>query len=133
MMHTLTSKASRANDFCEGFGNELTILEDYQGRDQATTFYGSPGGQSQTVLFKPLLGLLSQNKFLPLSKMGAMTLELELVDEFNDPIVSPDTPAAGQVLDSDKFSITNTSNSWQIENVQVKVDLITLENSLENA
>ena len=25
MMHTLTSKASRENDFCEAFGNELTL------------------------------------------------------------------------------------------------------------
>ena len=50
MMHTLTSKASRENDFCEAFGNELTILEDYIGLDQATTFYGIPGGQSMTII-----------------------------------------------------------------------------------
>ena len=90
MMHTLQSKHSRQNDFCEGFGNELTILEDCVGLDQATTFYGIPGGQSMTVLFKPLLGLLNQPKFLPLAKMGPMVLELELVDDFNDPIAAPD-------------------------------------------
>ena len=130
MMHTLTSKASRENDVCDGFGNELTILEDYVGRDQATTFYGIPGGQSMTVLFRPILGLLTQPNFLPLSKMGPMVLELELVDEFNDSVVAPDAAVS---TDSNKFTTGNTSNDWQIENVQVKCDLVTLDNGLQNS
>ena len=65
MMHTSTSTASRKNDFCEAFGNELTILENYTtpNVNTANLYRGIPGGQSQTVLFKPLLGLLNQNKF----------------------------------------------------------------------
>ena len=102
MMHTLTSKASRENDFCEAFGNELTILEDYKGLDQANSFYGIPGGQSMTVLFKPLLGLLNQPNFLPLSKMGPMVLELELVDEFTDPVVTSDALLTPPETDANK-------------------------------
>ena len=129
MMHTLTSKASRENDFCEAFGNEITILEDYKGLDQADSFYGIPGNQSMTVLFKPLLGLLNQTKFLPLSKMP-MTLELELVDSRNEPIIQPDDASS---TNPKKFTIANTSNNWSIENVQVKVDLVSLDNGLQNS
>ncbi len=136
MMHTLTSTASRQNDFCEAFGNELTILEDYTTSPNLNTadlFHGIPGTQSITVLFKPILGLLNQNKFLPLSKMGSMTLELELVDDVNEPIIMPDkTVSTDAAIALTRFSIANTSNDWQIENVQIKVDLITLDNGLQN-
>ena len=122
MMHTLTSKASRENDFCEAFGNELTIIEDYKGLDQADSYYGIPGGQSMTVLLKPILGLLNQPKFLPLAKMGPMVLELELVDDVNDSVVTPDALKVPVETNSKKFTPANTSNDWQIENVCVKVD-----------
>ena len=135
MMHTLTSTACRKNDFCEAFGNELTILENYvtPSLNTATLYHGIPGGQSQTVLFKPLLGLLNQTKFLPLSKMGSMTLELELVDDINEPIIMPDAYiSTDPVIAGIRFSIANTSNNWQIQNVQVKTGLITLDNGLQN-
>ena len=86
-----------------------------------------------TVLFKPILGLLNQPKFLPLSKMGPMVLELDLVDEFNDPVVTPDALLNPPETDAKKITPANTSNDWQIENVQVKCDLITLDNGLQNS
>ena len=60
-----------------------------------------------------------------------MVLELELVDDFNDPVVAPD--AAVNLTNSKKITPANTSNDWQIENVQVKCDLVTLDNGLQNS
>ena len=85
-----------------------------------------------TVLFKPILGLLNQPKFLPLSKMGPMVLELELVDEFTDPVVTSEALLNPPETDANKFTPANTSNDWQIENVQVKTDLVSLDNGLQN-
>ena len=129
MMHTLQSKHSRENDHCEGFGNELTIMEDYTGGNEADTFYGIPAGQSMTVLFKPLFGLFTQTKFLPLSKVP-IVLELELVDDVNDCVVRPDLVAS---TNAKKFTIANTTNDWHIENFSVKVDLVVLDNGLQSS
>ena len=40
-----------------------------------------------TVLFKPLSGILNQNKLLPL-RYAPITIELELVDDALEPIIS---------------------------------------------
>ena len=53
MMHTLQSKASRANQFAEGFGNELTIDENYRNigtENIAEDYHGIPGKQKMTVV-----------------------------------------------------------------------------------
>jgi hypothetical protein len=49
---------------------------------------------------------------------------LELVNDKDDPIVTPGVNAV--------FTAANTSNDWQIENVQLKCDIVTLDNSLQN-
>ena len=48
---------------------------------------GIPGASYQTVLFKPLSGILNQRKYLPLRFMP-ITIELSLVDDPLDPIIS---------------------------------------------
>ena len=80
----------------------------------------------QRVLFKPLLGILSQPKFLPIRYLP-MTIELELVNDMIEPILSGFATTFGA-----DFSAANTSLLWQIENAEVKVDLITLDNGLDN-
>lgn len=69
-----------------------------------------------------------QNKMLPI-RYAPITLELELVDDPLEPIVSniPDE-AVGNGFGKD-----NTSLSWSINNVQVKVDVCTLDNALDNS
>ena len=47
MLHTLTSKQSRQNDYSEAFGEELTIIEDILGNSGANNHHGIPGNQSQ--------------------------------------------------------------------------------------
>ena len=76
-------------------------------------------------MFKPLSGLLNQPKYLPLRYMP-LTIEFELVNNNLDPIVDPNMDP------SDSFTLLNSSTSWKIQNAQVKVDMCTLDNSLDN-
>jgi hypothetical protein len=67
---------------------------------------------------------MNQSKLLPLKYMKNLTIELELVNDKDDPIVTPGVNAV--------FTAAKTSNDWQIENVQLKCDIVTLDNSLQN-
>ena len=71
----------------------------------ADSFAGIKGGQSQTVLFEPCLGLLKQIKFLPL-RYAPPTLELELINDSNDVIVSTLDNSATGVFKGDNTSLT---------------------------
>ena len=76
--------------------------------------------------FQPLSGILNQNKMLPI-RYAPITIELELADGNLDCILDP----AG--APTDYWTPANTSTDWQIENVQVKVDVCTLDNALDNS
>jgi hypothetical protein len=126
----------------EGFGSEIdiadfTTLLNQAGGSTAPTaatlipyiYIGIPGGQTQTVLFKPLSGLFSQNKFIPLKYGGPIIIELEVVSTSSDTGMQPNS---GQTDGNNYFVAANTSITWQIENVQVKCDVCTLDNKVEN-
>ena len=120
MFSTLISKNSKANVDAEAFGLSPW---DYKTELLTENFPGiKGGGQTQTIIFTPLSGLLSQSKYLPL-KYCNLVFELELVSDNTLPFV----------LNSiSPFTTTNTSNSWKIQNVQIKVDTCTLDNQLDN-
>ena len=84
-----------------------------------------------TVLFKPLSGILNQNKLLPL-RYAPITIELELVDDALEPIISnvPDEAPEEKPFSFDKKT---SSFLWSINNVQVKCDVCTLDNALDNS
>ena len=68
---------------------------------------------------------------LPIRYMP-ITIELELVHDNTEPIVSATT------IGQDNFDVSsgatgNTSLLWQIMNVQVKCDVVTLDNQLDNS
>ena len=88
-----------------------------------------------TVGFKPLCGLFSQFKYIPL-KYAPITLELELANSITEPIIIqtgintdlgdfPDGVLAAQPQ--------NTSNKWEINNVHLNCDICHLDNNLNNA
>ena len=64
-----------------------------------------------------------QTKYLPI-RYAPLTIELELVDKMTDPIINNNIGT---------FSNVNTSIEWHIENVQLKCDLCTLDNALDNS
>ncbi len=79
------------------------------------------------VSFKPLAGILNQSKLLPL-KVAPLTFEFERVG-------TPDEAVAHGMdnLDaSDPFLKGNVSKEWSLSDVQMKCDLLTLDNGLHN-
>ena len=83
-------------------------------------------GKRKTVCFKLLSGLLQSEKFLPLSYMkGGLTIELELCNNYTDPIISTHTTAP--------FVATAVSEKWHLENVQIKADIVRLDNGFQNS
>ena len=124
MMSFLIASESRTNQANEAFGlnwDSDTVVNDYNA--------GIRPDQSLTVLFKPLSGLLNQNKMLPI-RYAPITIELELVDSVTDPIIDP---TGNLVIGNLTATATNTSTLWSINNVQVKVDVCTLDNALDNS
>ena len=71
-------------------------------------FSGIFYSQAQTVLRKPLFGILNQPKYLPI-RYSPITIELELVNDMKEPII----PQLGS------FTNLNTAVLWQIVNVQL--------------
>jgi hypothetical protein len=72
---------------------------------------------------------------LPL-RYAPITIELELVDDKREPILSGsstiEVPNQGNE-GLNAFNETNMSVDWQINNVQVKCDVCTLDNALDNS
>ena len=124
MMQILIAKESRENDAAEAFG----LIHDKHQNYVHNDFQGIKPGQGMQVLFKPLSGLLNQNKMLPI-RYAPITIELELVDDITDPLWSK-FMANPQTAD---IKEANTSLKWSINNVQVKVDVCTLDNALDNS
>jgi hypothetical protein len=108
----MIDKESREDDMAEACGQVWDEYAWQQNRFDVDDFHGIPPESGMTVLFKPLSGILNQNKLLPL-KYAPITIELELVDDKNEPILSQ-VSKPGM---AEGFSTDNTSTSWSINNV----------------
>ena len=122
MFEVLTSLHNRDNDDIENFGYRADTLPPGENHT-VNTLPGIQGSSYQTVGMKLCSGLLNQPKMLPLKYMP-LTIELELVNDANDVIVTPGV--------NTEFTSSNTTSDWQIENVQLKCDICNLDNSLQN-
>ena len=91
MMSILTSKANRENDDVSGFGRRWDsgnfypeMYHKFIGANADGTGqldYGGIGpGASQTVSFKPMIGVLNQSKYLPLM-WGGFVMEFEIIGD----------------------------------------------------
>lgn len=104
---------------------------------ESYSFEGIKPGESQKVLFKPCFGMFNQSKFIPIDYAN-LILELELVSDPNDPIlysglygtVALDVADAGVIRPMTTFYETNCTNQWRIQNVEVKCDIITIDDQL---
>jgi len=111
MYHMMKPTNKRTNDAIEGFSGE-------------TLSHGS----KRTVCFTPMSGLLSQEKYLPI-RYAPLQIELELVSDGAEVVDRFDrTEPDGQSVTNGQ----NQSTSFLIQNVQLKADLVTLDNSLDN-
>ena len=118
MMHILIAKESRENDAAEAFGVLADAHDWINGKLDTDTLKGIGAGDSMTVLFKPLSGILNQNKMLPI-RYAPITLELELVSDYTTPVISNFSGTGAK-----DFKADNTTTNWSINNVQVKCDLL---------
>ncbi|MGV2432778.1 MAG UNVERIFIED_CONTAM: hypothetical protein LVQ98_05595 [Rickettsiaceae bacterium] len=121
MLHILTSEANRDNDSIEGFGARW---DDKASWNAWTTDYGAivKGNSARAVTFKPLFGLLNQPKYIPLM-WSPLVFEFEVVNDAKDAIVGV----------GDSFTASNTSTAWQIQDVRIVCDLVTLDSALQNS
>jgi len=127
MMHILTSRNNRDNDDVEGFGTRWDADGVY-GSWTTTTLGGIPGGNSnnaRTTSFKPLFGILNQPKYIPLSYCP-IQMEFEIVNGAEDALASANGTTGS-------FKTNDTSNQWQIQDVRIVCDLVTLDSALQNS
>jgi hypothetical protein len=118
MFNLFENPQSRLNAAAEGFG----YLDDIREIDTLLELPGIEPNLYQTVMFKPLCGLFNQSKYIPLRYMP-IELELELADN-DEPVIS---------VFNAVFAAANTSTSWKIQNCQIKCDIVTLDNALDNS
>ena len=103
------------------FGDRYGVVSDDNRKEYRSGDYDKSGlvYASRRVVFTPLFGLLNQEKLLPL-RYCPIQIELELVN------FGADAVHVGSYNDE-----THTTN-WDITDAQVKCDLLTLDNPLEN-
>ena len=128
MFTILNAKDANINERAEAFGQQF---DNHQTTFDINNVTGIAPGEAQTVLFKPCSGLFNQPKMLPIRYMP-ITIELELVHDNTEPIVSATTVGQDN-FDVSNAATGNTSLLWQIQNVQVKCDVVTLDNQLDNS
>jgi hypothetical protein len=139
MVHTLLPTERRMNDYAEGFGMPQTVSA-----DPAVAMHVSMGMTTGSVLTPPpirvdgdrvvlfplMCGLLNQTKFLPLRYLQGLQIELEVVNQFTDVCISQTQfwTNAGQPM---VFGAA-CSTEWLITEPQIKCDVISLDNQLDN-
>lgn len=121
MFHIMKPADIRDNDTTEAFEYREGNVVD----PNPANFAGIAGNTRETVCFSLLRGLLQCGKMLPLSYMkGGLVIEMELGNSFAEPLF--DTSGA-------TFTSTNTSVSWNLENCQIKADILHLDNGFQNS
>ena len=108
----------------EGFGSfddRYGVASDDNRKENRSGDFDKSGSvfQSRRVVFKPMFGLLHQEKLLRL-RYCPLQIELELVNN-----------GADSVHVGSYNGETHTAN-WDMTDIQIKCDLLTLDNSLEN-
>ena len=88
---------------------------------------GIPRGERQTVLFKPLFGLLSQSKYISL-KYSPLTIELELDSDEYANIIKPNSAS---IYDG-AYTMEATTGSFEIQNCMIRADIIKIDSELQN-
>ena len=121
MFDILSSPQARLNAQAEGFGHNTDNKNITNPNDLL-------GIRSQmTVCFKPLCGLLMQAKYIPL-RYCPLEIELELAD-MDDPIITNSFGLPAAIAANLQAS---TAITWKLESCQLKCDICTLDNALDN-
>ena len=106
---------------------QLALLEKLITLKQSQALFTS----EMVVGFKPMLGLFNQFKYIPL-KACPLVLELELVSNFTDCIVSPDVSTDFPDVESTPNTHRSTSGEYELNNCFLQCDVVSLDNDLHN-
>ena len=139
MIHMMLPAERRCNDFAEGFGVGTSSEEpwastsaDYRDTWEALDSGDLPPwvrrGESRVVMFPLLCGLLNQSKFLPLRFLQGLQIELEVVNNYTDCICTHSVASTSFAAGEGPI----TATTWLISEAQVKCDVISLDNTLDN-
>jgi hypothetical protein len=120
MLQSVASEKEQMSIAAEGFGSydeRVALPADDHRKTFLSADHDKAGavGESRRVLFKPHLGLLNQDKLIPIRYLP-LQIELELVSNSTDCV----------------YVSALHSSSWTISDCQVKCDLLTLDNALDN-
>ena len=94
---------------------------------------GIPGANGKARFsHKPCCGLLNSNYYIPL-RYAPLELQFQIVSDGNEPIVVP-TDGTGGKDDSKGYYFTtgDVSTSWELNNVFIRAEVITLDNTVNN-
>ena len=140
MVHMMLPEERRLNDAAEAFGigDYDDNIQDDVAEDRVIGFQSllnTPwvgGGSSRVVLFPLLCGIFNQTKFLPLKYLQGLQIELEVVNNYTDCICTRPIIPNGQVLAPGPVGPTATAATWLISEAQIKCDVVSLDNQLDN-
>ena len=76
--------------------------------------------------FKPLCGLFSHPKLLPLRYLNNLTVELKLVNNAEDPIIH-DFPQYANI------EVADVGLQWSMSDCRLLASIVTLDSGLENS
>jgi hypothetical protein len=122
MVHTLLPFERRVSDYAEGFGLSEAYGSYYNDRmnDKGIGLDACnelPTVRRERVVLFPLLcGLFNQSKMLPLRFLQGLQIEIEVCNQYDEPLAVDEA----------------SSSSWYITEPQVKCDVVTLDNQLDN-
>ena len=117
--------------FTTGDHNEWGRLDKRYTRHSLTGVAGANG--KLRLSHKPCCGLLQSNYYLPL-RYTPIELEFTIVSDGNLPVVVPQGTGAGAETDKEGYYFTdgNTSTSWELNNVIIRAEVITWDNTVNN-
>ena len=97
---------------------------------------GIPGGTSSYMRLghKPVCGIMESGYYIPL-RHAPVELEFTIVSDEHIPVVSPvDATAQASYIDNNGFYFTtgDTSTKWELNNVQIRAEVCTLDNTVNN-
>ena len=132
----LQNENVRINDDVMGYDGRWDVVEGIAAADSTgiplASLPGVSAGSSRPCSFTPLSGILgkSQTKYIPL-KLCPIIFEMEIVSNQEDCVVKP--VATGLAGDSYHFTADNTTTDWQIQDCQIKADIVYLHPEIANA
>lgn len=128
MVEQMQNTNVRENDDVCGFDARWDVRTGVGGTTGGPTPETLPGiaaGHKRPCSFTPLSGLLgrSNTKYIPL-KYGNIIFEMEIVGNVEDAVLKPDGTT---------FTNDGTTTLFQIEDCQIKADIVYLHNDVANA